>query len=412
MSATPKLKQLHQSGATDGQAAIFNTTSGLWEPKNPIKVQDEGVAVTSTPHQTLNFTGAGVTVTNAGSGVATVNVSGAAASALPAVQARRTTNLVLTTSFADATMDTTDEETNSAVLEHDSVNTDRILIKETGLYLVSYSISVDLFNAANSISSNVNGQVRKNDTTVLPGSEYRKGDHWSFSTSISEDAHLGPAFLASLTAGDFLTPQFKFSDDTGTLTIEKLHMMVVKLQGTKGDQGIAGSGTSITVKEDGTNVANTPHTALNFAEGVVASDSGAGVATIQGGLIKTDFTELSADTTTTSTTHVDLLSLSYTKVLASSALLIHVSAACSINASDRFTRFRLQIDGVTKRGFAIETGTTGEGDSGGLVMKVTGLASGTRTIKVQWLTEASTSSIRPATTDYEHCSILVQEVIV
>lgn len=39
-----------------------------------VSVQDEGSSITGTPHNTLNFTGVGVTASNAGSGVATVNI--------------------------------------------------------------------------------------------------------------------------------------------------------------------------------------------------------------------------------------------------------------------------------------------------------------------------------------------------
>jgi hypothetical protein len=48
-------------------------------------IQDEGVAVAGAPHTTLNFVGAGVTVTNAGGGIATITIPGGAASNLGSV---------------------------------------------------------------------------------------------------------------------------------------------------------------------------------------------------------------------------------------------------------------------------------------------------------------------------------------
>ena len=42
----------------------------------PVTLQDEGTPVTNTPHTTLNFVGSGVSVADAGSGVATVTVTG------------------------------------------------------------------------------------------------------------------------------------------------------------------------------------------------------------------------------------------------------------------------------------------------------------------------------------------------
>jgi len=55
---------------TNGSGAITIASTGL---RN---VQDEGVVLPGTPHNTLNFTGVGVTSTNAGSSVATVNIPG------------------------------------------------------------------------------------------------------------------------------------------------------------------------------------------------------------------------------------------------------------------------------------------------------------------------------------------------
>jgi hypothetical protein len=49
----------------------------LWGPAL-VTLQDEGIGVTNTPHATLNFVGAGVTVADAGGGVATVTISGGA----------------------------------------------------------------------------------------------------------------------------------------------------------------------------------------------------------------------------------------------------------------------------------------------------------------------------------------------
>jgi len=48
--------------------AVTVTNTGL------VNVQDEGVAITGTPHSTLNFVGTRITATNAGSGVANVTV--------------------------------------------------------------------------------------------------------------------------------------------------------------------------------------------------------------------------------------------------------------------------------------------------------------------------------------------------
>ncbi len=69
----------HVTGELDGSMI---TDSSIPQAKlafsieNTIIAQDEGSVVTGGPHTTLNFVGSGVTVSDAGSGVATVTISG------------------------------------------------------------------------------------------------------------------------------------------------------------------------------------------------------------------------------------------------------------------------------------------------------------------------------------------------
>ena len=51
--------------------------------------------------------------------------------------------------------------------------------------------------------------------------------------------------------------------------------------GASGPQGPVGSGSTLTIEDEGVNIPNTPHSNLNFVgAGVTATDAGAGVATI------------------------------------------------------------------------------------------------------------------------------------
>lgn len=61
-----------------GGIAIPDVTVDLSTLSAAITLEDEGVAVAGAPHSTLDFVGAGVTVTNAGSGEATITIPGAA----------------------------------------------------------------------------------------------------------------------------------------------------------------------------------------------------------------------------------------------------------------------------------------------------------------------------------------------
>jgi len=86
LSATPTNGQLLIGNGTDYDLATLTAGTGVSitngsgsitvDATGLVNVQDEGVGVTGTPHDTLNFTGLGVSASNAGSGVATVNVSG------------------------------------------------------------------------------------------------------------------------------------------------------------------------------------------------------------------------------------------------------------------------------------------------------------------------------------------------
>jgi len=57
---------------------------------------------------------------------------------------------------------------NISVIEHDNTNTERLLIKETGLYVVGWSGTLDQGVGP---QSNQNFRVVKNGTTLVPGSD-------------------------------------------------------------------------------------------------------------------------------------------------------------------------------------------------------------------------------------------------
>lgn len=184
-----------------------------------------------------------------------------------AVQARRTTTYLVGATFADITLDTTDIETDATVIEHDNTNTERILIKETGLHMLTYDCSID--------SNNFDLKelrVFKNGITEIPGS--RRG--------LEEDElnAIGHACYAELTAGDYVTLQAQRVGGTVNIVAD-LIFTVALAKGQKGEQGIPGSGSTITLRDEGIDVLNTPHSVLNFVgAGVTVTDAGAGVATI------------------------------------------------------------------------------------------------------------------------------------
>ena len=60
-----------------------------------------------------------------------------------------------------------------------------------------------------------------------------------------------------------------------------LQIFEIGSQGQPGAQGPAGAGSTVIIKDEGSNIPNTPHSELNFVgAGVTATDGGSGVATI------------------------------------------------------------------------------------------------------------------------------------
>ena len=233
---------------------------------------------------------------------------------LVAVQVRRGAGFTITTAFTDGTFDFTDLENDPAVLEHDNTDTDRIQIKVTGLYYVWYKVNIKSPTSAG--NAEIRGLVRLNDTTDLDDSH---ADTTVFNDSsipgnLHDDTISNPGFTRQFTAGDFISLRL-IKEDLGsatTVTTENgaCQMAVFQLKapggadggdaadGAQGPQGIPGSGSSITVEDEGVSVPNTPHTILDFVgAGVTATDAGSGrsTITIPGGVSTTRLFQFFAD---------------------------------------------------------------------------------------------------------------------
>jgi len=248
-----------------------------------LNIYKDGTLVTGSPFEAINFANFDM-VEQTSSGVVTVSGSSggeSVSSTLAAVQARRTTTYTLTSSYVDITFDITDEETDSVSIEHNDTNTDRIDIKSNGTYLITYNFDIDAGTTA--AVTDVHGQIRKNDTSVLNGSHTLSTSFSDSSVDARSDvySHLSNTFIATLSSGDFISLQLKYSGPDAASTFADGTLTITKLQGIRGDKGDTGSGTSINLQDEGSNINNTPHTTLNFVgDGVSVSDSGSGVATI------------------------------------------------------------------------------------------------------------------------------------
>jgi hypothetical protein len=176
---------------------VINTTTG-----------NEFVCVDATP-------GAAVWKETTAAGPASVD--------LPSVTARRTTSLSLPLTWTDLTFDTTPVENDTSVVEHDNTNTDRVIVKETGLYLISWSLACD---------DEIQVRIQANDTTVVAG-PIQAGDPNNDVLVVNTLTR-----TVSLTANDFLTVQVQAASEE-TLQAGAV-FSVVRLRGSKGDVGPQG----------------------------------------------------------------------------------------------------------------------------------------------------------------------------
>lgn len=235
---------LPANNADVGVLLLFAAGSG----GGGVIVQDEGTPL-PTVGSTLNFAGAGVTASGAGA-TKLITIPGNPEADMPGVQARRTTDQLFTTAWADVLLDATDFENDAAVVEHDAL-TDRITLKEAGPYWVFYRVDADAPPQSN-MASFVEARVRVNDAGAdLPGSLCGSDtlDDSSLVGDQTVSAVLTGGFVYDATASDFLTLQVQRTDSSGTATINaaanRTVLGAIRLTGKTGPQGAPGSGGSV-----------------------------------------------------------------------------------------------------------------------------------------------------------------------
>ncbi len=230
---------------------------------------DTGSVLAASPTETLQVIGgAGITTAIAGN-VLTIDISGT--DDLGSVTVGFNTTFALPLTMTDVLWDITHTQNDTSVIEHDPVNIERILIKETGLYFVNFSISFD----ADAGEEQISAQVLINGTTVMPGS-------FRLASEDDEINDLSNAIAAELTDGDYITLQ-SMASGTGNTCHNSTNFSVTRARGTKGDQGntgVPGGGSTVSVLDDGVAVPNTPHSIMNFV-GMEATDAGSGQADIK-----------------------------------------------------------------------------------------------------------------------------------
>lgn len=147
------------------------------------------------------------------------------------VQARRTTQYVVTNTFADLTLDTTDVKTDATSLDHDNaINSERITCLSAGTYLFQWATDIEA-----TVGGTFYSQLFKNGIAVVPGGESNID-----LTDGTSQVLFGSVFLVC-SAGDFFTLQVK-KDSGATGTVDVGAMLGAELlEGPSGAQGRVGS---------------------------------------------------------------------------------------------------------------------------------------------------------------------------
>jgi hypothetical protein len=199
------------------------------------------------------------------------------------VQARRTTAFAIpTATFTDVPFDVTDEENDTAVLDHDlATNTDNIIIgSDKGPTEIHVSAIIDAPDDAGD-HYRIEARLRTDDAVVIPGSEKQV---WVVNdASLNGDdigALLDYTVQVDLAGIGFITLQLQKISLDGTGVVNMLPgstFQAVRLSGqvgAAGATGAPGAGSTILVEDEGTPLATAADT-LNFTgAGVTASGAG------------------------------------------------------------------------------------------------------------------------------------------
>jgi hypothetical protein len=268
----------------------FNTTTGFEEYYNGTAWVSNTGSTGSTTDQYLRIsatdttsdflvpkllagTGISLVKSAAGNETLTINSTSVTPGDQACIQVRRTTVFAVGTAFADVTFSQSDVLNNAAILNWTTGA--NITVGQAGPYLITYNVGI--FGATSSTKT-IRAQVRKNATTVIPGS---LATMTSMTTTNYPD--LSNSFVVVLAAADTL--QLQLANSTAQNAGPDITMSVVRLSaavgaqgaaGLQGPQGAAGSGSTLNVSDEGATLTGSPFSTLNFTGAGVVATAGAG----------------------------------------------------------------------------------------------------------------------------------------
>ncbi|MCP4123740.1 MAG: hypothetical protein GY751_18480 [Bacteroidetes bacterium] len=240
-----------------------------------ITLEQSGSAVSGGPFDTLNFIG--LSATDGGGGTADVEYTGEAAFAN---YYRAAAYTGITTTVSTLPFDTT--RISNAAFTLNGAGT-QLTINTASTYRVDFGCS-PAESSNNDITADMWLELDSGGGFgEVPGTRAR----FFHDSNMEEGGNASFAILA-LSATDVLRVRAQVvdgSDQLDTLANSiRLSIQTIGKDGAAGatgPQGPAGSGSTIIIEDEGSNIPNTPHSELNFVgAGVTATDGGSGVATI------------------------------------------------------------------------------------------------------------------------------------
>jgi len=267
------------------------------------------------------------------------------------------------------------ERKKTSAFTHSGTSPEEVEIATAGTYVVIGRVSTEQ-TAINSRSEAEMQLVLDTGSgyTALPGSLAKM-----YSRQITQGAATGMAVaVIDFAVGHKIKLQARRASGTGTLATldEGSSLVLFSTQGPQGVKGDTGSGSTLTIQDEGTNVPNTPHSALDFVgDGVEVTDVGSGVAEVNvvgasAVIFGSEFAhnESLAQSTATGTTWVEKVRLDVTNIVAGTYRVGwsfewgHSSAAADF-------RGRVQVDDSTillaQQSEPKDTGTDQHYPSGG-----------------------------------------------
>lgn len=362
-----------------------------------ITLEEDGVLVTNTPHDTIDFDN-NFSVSDNADGSATVSLADGATEQFSAVETQGGQDI--SGGWVDIPLQTEHKKTSG--FTH-SASSAEVTVNSTGTYLIIGYVSTDMLIAS---GANSNAQARLVEDT---GGGYTEVAgtlvHMSSDASGADEHNTGSfSIILDLNAGDKFKLQAQQSQGDGTMLLfaggSGLTLTTIGSQGPVGPQGPAGSGTTLTLQEGGSSVTNTPHDTLDFdADDFDVADNGDGSATVTlasggGSVFGSELQQVESNglSTTTSTSFQQKLRLT-TNSLPSGTYRIGWQFSVFCDATGDVTS-RVELDDTTELDHhSIDNSTDDYNSNGGFSYHT---FSGVHTIDIDYKATAGTAKIKYA----------------